>query len=87
VEEVALFARKIGAERIGIATCMGLRRETQLFAKVLEAKGFESVCAVICKVGGIDKTEADIPEDTKAHPGGYEPMCNPIVQAKVLKPT
>ena len=63
VEEVALFAKKIGAKKIGIATCMGLRQETQLFAKVLKAKGLESVCAVICKVGGIDKTTVEIPED------------------------
>ena len=84
VEEVALFAKKIGAKRIGIATCMGLRAETQTFAKVLKAKGFESVCAVICKVGGIDKTQAEIPEDVKVRPGEHESLCNPIVQAKIL---
>ena len=84
VEEIALFAQKIGAKKIGIATCMGLRAETQLFAKVLKAKGFESVSAVSCKVGGIDKTNADIPEATKVHPGNHESMCNPIVQAKIL---
>jgi uncharacterized metal-binding protein len=84
VEEVALFAQKIGAKKIGIATCMGLRHETQLFAKVLKAKGFESVCAVVCKVGGIDKTEADIPDNVKVHPGNHESLCNPIVQAKIL---
>ena len=84
VEEVALFAQKIGAKRIGIATCMGLRRETQLFSKVLKAKGFESVCAVVCKVGGIDKTSVGIPEDVKVHPGCHESLCNPIVQAKIL---
>ena len=84
VEEVALFAKKIGAKRIGIATCMGLREETRLFTKVLKAKGFDTVCAVICKVGGIDKTKADIPEDVKVRPGQHESLCNPIVQAKVL---
>ena len=84
VEEIALFAQKIGAKKIGIATCVGLRRETQLFAKVLKAKGLESVCAVVCKVGGIDKTKAGIPEDVKVHPGCHESTCNPIVQAKIL---
>ena len=84
VEEIALFAQKIGAKKIGIASCMGLRAEMQLFAKALRAKGFESVCAVVCKVGGIDKTSADIPEGTKVHPGEHESMCNPIVQAKIL---
>ena len=84
VEEIALFAQKIGAKKIGIATCVGLRRETQLFAKVLKAKGLDSVCAVVCKVGGIDKANAGIPEDVKVHPGCHESMCNPIVQAKIL---
>lgn len=84
VEEIALFARKIGAERIGIATCMGLRHEALLFVKALKAKGFESICAVVCKVGGIDKTQAEIPDDVKVHPGEHESLCNPIVQAKIL---
>lgn len=84
VEEVALFARKIGAKKIGIATCFGLRNETQVFSKMLKAKGFESVCAVICKVGGIDKADAGIPDDVKVHPGQHESLCNPIVQAKIL---
>lgn len=84
VEEVALFARKIGAKKIGIATCRGLVRESQKFVKVLEAKGFDSVCAVVCKVGGIDKGRADIPENVKCHPGQHESMCNPIVQARIL---
>ncbi len=84
VEEVALFAKKIGAKKVGIATCMGLRNETQIFSKVLKAKGFESVCAVVCKVGGIDKTSAGIPDEVKVHPGQHESACNPIVQAKIL---
>ncbi|MDO5118184.1 MAG: DUF1847 domain-containing protein [Eggerthellaceae bacterium] len=84
VEEIALFAQKIGAKKIGIATCVGLRRETQLFSKVLKAKGFDAVCAVVCKVGGIDKAKAGIPEDVKVHPGCHESLCNPIVQAKIL---
>lgn len=84
VEEIVLFAQKIGAKKIGIATCMGLKEEARRFAKVLKAKGFESVTTVICKVGGIDKTRADIPDSTKVRPGGHESMCNPIMQAKIL---
>ena len=61
VEEVVLFAQKIGARKVGIATCVGLIRESQTFAKVLRAKGLEDVCAVACKVGGIDKGQAGIP--------------------------
>ena len=84
VEEVCLFAKKTGAKRIGIACCRGLIKDAQLFAKVLRAKGFEDVCAVMCKVGGVDKTEAGIPEGVKVRPGAHESACNPIAQAELL---
>ncbi|HIS40842.1 MAG TPA: DUF1847 domain-containing protein [Candidatus Aphodovivens avistercoris] len=84
VEEICLFAQKIGAKKIGIATCMGLVHETQKFVKVLKAKGIDSVCAIVCKVGGIDKTAAGIPDNVKVVPGGHESTCNPIVQARIL---
>lgn len=84
VEEVILFAKKIGAKKVGIASCMGLRNESKIFAKALQAKGIESVCTVFCKVGGVDKTKAGIPDGVKVHPGGHESICNPIVQAKIM---
>ena len=84
VEEVALFAKKIGAKKVGLATCMGLRKETQTFAKILKAKGIESVSAVVCKVGAVDKCEIGIPDNVKVRPGEHESTCNPIMQAKIL---
>ncbi|MDR1184321.1 MAG: DUF1847 domain-containing protein, partial [Coriobacteriales bacterium] len=84
VEEVVLFAKKLGVKKLGIATCMGLIYETKTFVKVLQAKGIESVCAVACKVGGIDKSVVDIPEDVKVRPGNHESTCNPILQAHIL---
>lgn len=83
VEEIAEFAKKIGAKKIGIATCVGLIKESQIFAKYLKHKGFEPF-AVACKVGGTDKTEIGIPEDLKLQPGCHESLCNPILQAKLL---
>jgi uncharacterized metal-binding protein len=84
VEEVVLFALKTGVKKIGIATCMGLINETKTFTKVLKAKGLESVVAVVCKVGGVDKCEVNIPDDVKVHPGCHESTCNPIMQARIL---
>lgn len=84
VEEVVLFAKKIGAKKVGIATCMGLREESRTFARILEAKGIESVLAVVCKVGAVDKTEVGIPDDVKVHPHEHESTCNPIVQAEIM---
>lgn len=83
VEEIIVFAKKIGAKKIGIATCMGLIKESKIFAKILEAKGLEYY-SVICKVGSVDKTEIGIPEEVKVNKGCHESLCNPIMQAKIL---
>lgn len=83
VEEIVLFAKRIGAKRVGVASCMGLIEEARLFVKVLRAHGLEPY-TVVCKVGGVDKTEIGLKEKDKIRPGGHESMCNPILQAKLL---
>jgi uncharacterized metal-binding protein len=83
VEEIIAFANRIGARRIGIATCIGLIEETRIFVKVLEAHGLEPY-AVLCKVGSVDKTEVGIPDELKIMKGCHESICNPIFQAKIL---
>lgn len=83
VEEIVAFANRIGAKKIGIATCIGLMNEAKIFAKILKVKGLESY-GIICKVGSIDKTEAGIDEKLKLQKGCHEAMCNPVLQAKLL---
>lgn len=83
VEEIILFAKKVGAKRVGIATCVGLMSESKTFAKILKAKGLESYC-VICKVGSTDKAEVGIDEELKIIKGCHESLCNPVMQAKLL---
>jgi uncharacterized metal-binding protein len=83
VEEIVIFARRIGARRIGIATCMGLIQEAKTFARILRAKNLEPY-TVVCKVGSVDKNEIGIPDEVKVRRGGYEAMCNPILQARLL---
>ncbi|MCJ7855531.1 DUF1847 domain-containing protein [Lachnospiraceae bacterium NSJ-143] len=83
VEETVKFAEKIGAKKLGIATCAGTIREARIFAKILRKNGFE-VIGEACKVGNRDKTEIGIDDKDKIHPDCYEPMCNPILQAKIL---
>ena len=80
VEEVMEFARKIGANKLGIATCVGLIRESRALANILRNNGFE-VYAAACKVGSVPKTEVGIDEHSELV-GKY--MCNPILQAKLL---
>lgn len=83
LEEVMSFARRIGARRLGIASCVGLIREARMLQEILEANGFqvESVC---CKVGSIPKEEIGLTDEEKIHPGQFEALCSPIGQAKLL---
>lgn len=83
VEEIIAFAKRLGAKKIGIATCIGLIEETRIFSKILAAKGLESYTA-ICKVGSIDKTEIGILPEHKVQQGCHEALCNPILQARLL---
>ena len=84
VEEIIAFANRIGAKKIGIATCIGLIEETRIFVKILKANDLESY-AVLCKVGSVDKTEIGVPEEMKLQKeGGHEAICNPVLQAKLL---
>jgi len=83
VEEIVAFANRIGAKKIGIATCIGLMNEAKIFAKILKVKGLESY-GIICKVGSIDKAEIGIDEKLKLQKGCHEAMCNPLLQAKLL---
>ena len=76
-------SRPSGAKRVGIATCAGLINEAKTFSKILKKNGIDHV-SVICKVGSRDKTEMGLPEEDKIKPGTFEPMCNPVLQARYL---
>lgn len=80
VEEIMAFAEKIGAKKIGIATCVGLLSESRTLAAILRNHGFE-VFGAACKVGTVPKTEVGIPEECNKI--GIN-MCNPILQAELL---
>lgn len=84
VEEVVDFARRLGLQRLGIAFCVGLRKEAATLAEILESRGFE-VVAVCCKLGGIAKEEFGVRDEEKINPGTYEGACNPAAQALVLE--
>ena len=73
----------MGYHKIGLAFCKGLRKEARVVADLLRSRGFE-VVSVICKTGGFPKEAAGIPKENKIHPDQFEPMCNPIAQARLL---
>ena len=84
VEETIEFIRRMGFKKIGIASCVGLMRETSIFARILKASGIDYF-TVGCKVGAVDKTEIGVPNEKKLNGGcGHESMCNPIMQALAL---
>lgn len=83
VEEVMAYARRIDVDHLGIAFCVGLRREAAMAQDIFEANGFR-VSSVMCKVGSIPKEEAGLADSEKIRPGQYEALCNPAAQARVL---
>ncbi|MBP2635347.1 MAG: hypothetical protein H6Q72_1254 [Firmicutes bacterium] len=80
LEETAEFCKLMGYKKIGMAFCIGLNQEAKLIEEYF-AKNFE-VYSVCCKVCGIAKDSLGL-EQIKE--GARETMCNPVMQAKVLK--
>jgi uncharacterized metal-binding protein len=79
LEELMIFAERMGYEHLGIAFCIGFAEEAKVLSDVLRRRF--RVCSVCCKVTGLDK---------KTYGGSYirdsdfEASCNPIAQAEIL---
>ena len=83
-EEIIMFAKKMGVEKLGIATCMGTMAETVIFTKILKAKSFDNYLCVCCKAGSFSKDQVGVPAEHRINPDKFEPACNPILQAEIL---
>jgi uncharacterized metal-binding protein len=83
IEEIIAFARKSSFKRIGLAYCIGLRREAARFSEIMTQCGFEMI-SVVCKTGSIPKETLGLTEDEKVNPGHFEAICNPVAQAELL---
>lgn len=83
LEELIEFSQRMGYKRLGMAFCGGLTHEASILSEILEKNGFELV-TVSCKVGGIAKERIGVEDKEKIRIGEFEPMCNPITQAKIL---
>lgn len=81
------FARRMGFKKLGLAFCIGLRKEAGRTAEILNKYDFE-VCSVCCKTGAVKKTEVEVPEEfTTFSKTGYTIgfiSCNPVAQALLL---
>lgn len=84
IEEIMNFAKKCKYERIGVAFCIGLKKETKILHEILKKNGFQ-VESVICKSGSISKSFIGIEREEQVRPHcEHEAMCNPIGQAQLL---
>lgn len=78
-QEIAEFAKGLGAKKVGIASCVGLVKEAKAFIRYLDSQGIKSY-SVLCKVGAIDKSVINVPKSKESH----ESICNPLLQAHIL---
>jgi uncharacterized metal-binding protein len=83
LEEIINFSRLSGFTHLGLAFCVGLRKEAAEVVKILKSAGFK-VDSAMCKTGSVPKEFLGVQEDEKVRPGQFEPMCNPICQAQLL---
>ena len=83
VEEIVLYAKLRGFKKVGVAFCVGLPQEAELFTNVLINEGFE-VVSVSCMCGALSSDDVALPEEDKIVSGRRQAMCNPIGQAAVL---
>lgn len=83
IEEIMDFARRMGAQKLGIAHCVGLMHEARLARNIFLTGGFE-VYTACCKVGSIAKEQIGLKDEEKVRPGQYEALCSPVGQAALL---
>lgn len=83
IEEIFDFIKRMKYKKIGLAFCIGLRKEAAMVEKLFRARELELV-SVICKVGRVAKEELGITDNDKVAVNGFESMCNPILQAELL---
>lgn len=83
IVEICEFAHRMGYKRLGLAFCVGLRKEAAIVDTILRKNGFE-VVSVCCKAGRTSKDLIGIDDMDKIYQGSDEAMCNPVFQAMAL---
>ena len=79
VEEIVIYAKKLGYGKIGVAFCIDYEREARLVYEIL-SRYFE-VFSVCCKVCGFGKADLGL---RKCEGARFDVACNPIGQALLL---
>lgn len=83
-EENIMLATISGYKKLGVAFCLELQKEAELYTDILKKNGFE-VVSVCCKVGRISKEEIGVADEEKLYgPGSEESMCSGLIMAELL---
>ncbi len=84
------YAKGMGYKKLGLAFCVGLLREAQKIAEILEKYDFK-IASVCCKTGSLKKVDVGVPEEYNMFSKtGYTigwVTCNPVAQALLLNDT
>ncbi|MCP4749616.1 MAG: DUF1847 domain-containing protein, partial [Proteobacteria bacterium] len=64
IEETVLYAQLRGYQKIGLAFCVGLSQEAELFANILFNEGFDVVSAS-CSCAALSSEDIELPEEDK----------------------
>jgi uncharacterized metal-binding protein len=83
IEEIMEFAEKMGYKRLGLAFCIGLRKEAKTVETMFSSKGFDMI-SVVCKAGRIPKEDIGVGKNQQIATDTTEAMCNPVLQAMIL---
>jgi len=79
LEEITIYAKRMGYRKIGIAFCIEYEREARLLYDIF-SRYFE-VFSVCCKVCSLEKSGLEL---TGTEDSEFEASCNPIGQALLL---
>lgn len=83
LEEIIVFAKRMGYQKLGLIFCNGLREEAREVDKILRHHGFE-VASATCKNGMIPKSHIGLSAQETLSGCELETMCNPIGQALLM---
>ncbi len=74
------FCKQMGYQKIGLAFCVGFKKEAKLYSRILREHGLEVVSASCCN-GGFNIADHGVPLPKGCD---FDAACNPIGQARLL---
>lgn len=81
IQEIVEFAKRMEYHRLGMAFCIGLRKEAEVVHKIFTDNGLELV-SICCKAGRTPKEAIGLTQADHVDPSQEkETMCNPVLQA------